>query len=159
MIQNSTTIRLHPSRFDQLKALANSYGAPSVAQLIERLINEKIFVGDLPDVLPGLDIGAHGGRVSIAINGVGLPSMNVKSAQVLRTLLFNLRAGTHPEPGFRLEFADDMILSVSRVGRGFTLEIEDEVGGQHAKQTATPTMLGDLCRQIKSAIRDAEAFH
>jgi hypothetical protein len=141
-------------RVAQLRALAAADGT-TITETIERLINEQIAAGRLPDTLPGFDVIAAVGRVFLSVHDFTFPAMSPGQARQIAGLLEEF--GTGKEGGKRARFStgEEIRFRISRKGRGVTISGEDIQTARTVKATMTAGMARDLARIIHTAAAKA----
>jgi hypothetical protein len=146
----ASTIMLPVERVAQLRALAAA-DSTTITETIERLINEQIAAGRLPDTLPGYDVIAAVSRVFLSVHDFTFPAMSPRQARQIAELLEEF--GTGKEGGKKARFstgAEEIRFRISRKGRGVTIGGEDIQTARTVKATMTAGMARDLARIIRT---------
>ncbi len=147
----ASTIMLPEARIAQLRALADANGV-TLTETIERLINNEIAAGRLPDTLPGFEVTPAVRRVYLTVDDFTFPAMTVRQARQIADLLTDI---THDQDGHRQGFkfgpgAEAVVFGVARRGRGIVIGGDDPQTGRSVKATVTPSMARDLSRIIRT---------
>jgi hypothetical protein len=146
----ASTIMLPVERVAQLRALAATDGT-TITETIERLINQEIAAGRLPDQVPGYDVIAAVRRVFLSVHDFTFPALSPRQARQIARLLEEF--GTGKEGGKKAWFstgAEEIRFRISRKGRGVTIGGEDIQTARTVKATMTAGMARDLARIIRT---------
>ena len=143
-----TTITLPGERAAQLRTLADAYGT-TISELIERMINNEIAAGRLPDQLPGFEIVPAVGHVFVTVQGFSFPALNVRQARQIADLLEEISTAKDAG-GKKALFENEIELKAWRKGRGIRIDGDDPQTGRSVKASLTPGMAKDLARIIRN---------
>jgi hypothetical protein len=146
----ASTIMLPVERVAQLRALAASNGT-TITETIERLINQEIAAGRLPDTLPGFDVIATVSGVFLSVHDFTFPALSPRQARQIAGLLEEF--GTGKEGGKKARFStgdEEIRFRISRKGRGVMIGGEDIQAARTVKATMTAGMARDLARIIRT---------
>lgn len=141
MSPQNPTIKLPAERIAQLKAIAAAHDLPSVADAVGYLIRNEIKKGTIPADIPGFDIKAHKGRVSIAFDGGHPTLISMVGARKLAKTIVNVLNG---EPNL-VSIDDDF--AVIRQGIGIRISMPISSSGKVVSR--------DIARDVAAGIERA----